>query len=205
VVEDLRGSTDADGRVLSVTQRCVADEIAAAADLVKGKAAGMPVAHVRGLSQYVQNDETSSAAKELIRTGPEDWFSYGAVEAVRSALGVEPGSARASEVGIPSLGPEDLATRAGRALRVALLTCPEASGRLDGHTIALVAGDDFTLGIAAARAEVALRGEGLTTTHLTHTPHTRTTAMTATTPTPTEVPAHEDDLTALFHALIVFH
>jgi coenzyme F420-0:L-glutamate ligase / coenzyme F420-1:gamma-L-glutamate ligase len=169
VVDDLRGSTDADGRILSVTQRCVADEIAAAADLVKGKATGVPAAHVRGLGQYVRDGESTFGARDLVRTGSGDWFGYGMVEAVRAALGVEPGSATASAVGIPSSCPEDVATRAGRALRVALLTCPSASGDVDGDTVRLVAGDDFALGVAAARAEVALHGESLTTT-LTHAP-----------------------------------
>ena len=163
VIDDLRGSRDADGRTLSVTERCVADEIAAAADLVKGKAAGVPAAHVRGLGRYVLDGEPTTGARDLVRTGPGDWFGYGAVEAVRAALGVEPGSATASEVGIPSATPEDVATRAARALRVALLTCPRASGQVDGHTIRLVAVDDFALGVAATRAEVALHGEGLTT------------------------------------------
>lgn len=159
VVDDLRGSADTNGRVLSVTERCVADEVAAAADLVKGKADGVPVAHVRGLGQYVQ--DTGTGAGDLIRTGPQDWFGYGMVEAVRAALGVEPGSAMASEVGIPCITGEDAATRAGRALRVALLTCPDAMAQVDDGTISLTAPDDYALGVVASRAEVALRGEGL--------------------------------------------
>jgi coenzyme F420-0:L-glutamate ligase/coenzyme F420-1:gamma-L-glutamate ligase len=161
VLDDLRGSRDANGRVLSVTERCVADEIAAAADLVKGKADGIPAAHLRGLSRYVLGIESASGAKELVRTGPGDWFSFGAAEAVRAALGIEPGSAAASEVGIPSIEPEHAAKRAGRALRVALLTCPEASGQVEGDAIVLMAADEFTLGIAVARTEVALHGERL--------------------------------------------
>jgi len=161
VLDDLRGSMDANGRVLSVTERCVADEVAAAADLVKGKVNGVPAAHIRGLSRYVLERESGSGAKDLIRTGPGDWFSFGAVEAVRAALGVEPGSPTASEVGIPSIEHEEAAKRAGRALRVALLTCPEASGHVDGDALELVAADDFTLGLAVARAAVALHGEGL--------------------------------------------
>jgi len=169
VVDDLRGSVDADGRTLWVTERCIADEIAAAADLVKGKATGVPVAHIRGLGQYVQDSEsmpgeTPSGARNLVRTGLGDWFGYGAFEAVRAALGVEPGSATSDEIGIPSMGPEDVATRAGRALRVALLHCPGVSGHVDGDSIRLAAADDFALGLAATRAEVALRGEGLATT-----------------------------------------
>jgi coenzyme F420-0:L-glutamate ligase/coenzyme F420-1:gamma-L-glutamate ligase len=169
VVDDLRGSTDADGRLLWVTERCVADEIAAAADLVKGKTAGVPVAHIRGLGQYVHDGESTSDAKtssarDLVRTGPGDWFSLGQAEAVRASLGVAPGSAEAAAVGIPSMNAETVAVKASRALRVALLACPDASGQVDGDTIRLTAPDDFTLGVVATRAEVALRGEGLTGT-----------------------------------------
>jgi coenzyme F420-0:L-glutamate ligase/coenzyme F420-1:gamma-L-glutamate ligase len=48
--EDLRGSADADGRVMSATIRAVADEIASAAELVLGKTARRPAALVRGAS-----------------------------------------------------------------------------------------------------------------------------------------------------------
>ena len=49
-VFDARGQLDAHGNLLEVTQVAVADEIAAAADLVKGKLRGVPVAIVRGLA-----------------------------------------------------------------------------------------------------------------------------------------------------------
>jgi coenzyme F420-0:L-glutamate ligase/coenzyme F420-1:gamma-L-glutamate ligase len=162
VIDDLRGSSDSNGRLLSVTERCVGDEIAAAADLVKGKAAGIPAAHIRGLGQYVLGAAADSGARAIVRTGAHDWFGYGMVEAIRAALGVEPGSATASEVGIAPIVGEEPAIRAMRALRVALLTCPDATGKVDGDAITLLACDDFTLGIASARTEVALHGEGLT-------------------------------------------
>ncbi len=47
-LEDLRGTPDADGRTMSSTVRAVADEIASAAELSLGKAAGRPAAIVRG-------------------------------------------------------------------------------------------------------------------------------------------------------------
>ena len=47
-LDDLRGSPDADGRVMRSTVRAVADEIASAAELALGKSAGRPVALVRG-------------------------------------------------------------------------------------------------------------------------------------------------------------
>ena len=164
LVDDLRGDVDADGRILSVTERCIGDEIAAAADLVKGKATGVPVAHVRGLGQYVDDRESTSGARDLVRTGSGDWFSLGQAEAVRAVLGVTPGSAEATAVGIPSIDRETVADKASRALRVALLACPGVSGHVDSDVVKLVAADDFALGVAATRVEVALRGEGLTTT-----------------------------------------
>ncbi len=188
VVDDLRGSRDADGRVLSVTERCVADEIAAAADLVKGKTTGIPAAHIRGLSTYVRGGEPAAGARDLVRTGPVDWFGYGTVEAVRAALGVEPGSAQAIVVGIPPMDGETPADKANRAMRVALLSCPDASAHVDGDTVQLVAADDFVLGVAATRTEVAMRGEGLTTT-LTRSP---------------APPFADEGLTAHSHVLIVF-
>jgi coenzyme F420-0:L-glutamate ligase/coenzyme F420-1:gamma-L-glutamate ligase len=169
VVDDMRGSGDADGRVLSVTERCIADEVAAAADLVKAKAIGVPAAHIRGLSRYVQDGESTTGARDLVRTGPGDWFGLGQEEAVRAALGVEPGSAQATAVGIPAVDFETRADKANRALRVALLTCPDAYGHVAGETIQITAADEFALGVVATRAEVALHGEGLTTT-LTRTP-----------------------------------
>jgi len=181
IVDDMRGSTDADGRLLWVTERCVADEIAAAADLVKGKTAGVPVAHLRGLGQYVHDGESTSDAKtsgarDLVRTGPGDWFSLGQAEAVRAALGVAPGTAEAAAVGIPSMNAETVAVKASRALRVALLACPDASGQVDGDTVRITAPDEFTLGVVATRAEVALRGEGLATT-LTRSDRTQPSAV----------------------------
>jgi len=47
-LEDLRGSPDADGRMMRSTVRAVADELASAAELTLGKTAGRPVALVRG-------------------------------------------------------------------------------------------------------------------------------------------------------------
>ncbi len=163
IVDDLRGSSDTDGRVLSVTERCIVDEMAAAADLVKGKTSGIPAAHIRGLGHFVQDSPSPSGARDLVRSGPEDWFGLGQAEAVRAALGVEPGSVEATVVGIPSMAGETPADKASRALRVALLTCPDASGHVDGDTLRLVAVDDFALGVVATRAQVALHGEGLTT------------------------------------------
>lgn len=82
VVDDLRGSTDSQGRVLEVTVPAVADELAGAADLVKGKAAGRPVAVVRGLGRFV-TDLNAAGAKRLIRAAEFDMFRLGSDEADR--------------------------------------------------------------------------------------------------------------------------
>ena len=145
-----------------MTERCVGDEIAAAADLVKGKAAGVPVAHVRGLAPAATSSgDTARARAPCVRTGPTDWFGSGRVEAVRASLGVEAGTELAREVGIPSALPEPPAARVERAVRVALLGV-EGVRRLDGPEGVVLQGEDaFTLGVAASRLVVALHGEGL--------------------------------------------
>ncbi|QYH35727.1 coenzyme F420-0:L-glutamate ligase [Salinibacterium sp. M195] len=80
VLDDLRGTVDASGRPLAVSVTAVADEIAAATDLVKGKAGGLPVAVVRGLGRHVA-DLDAVGARSLVRTGPEDMFRLGTKEA----------------------------------------------------------------------------------------------------------------------------
>ena len=71
-VVDLRGTSDALGRELKVTEVAVADEIAAAAELVMGKARGVPVVVVRGLD--ASWFRTGSVAKEIIRPPADDLF-----------------------------------------------------------------------------------------------------------------------------------
>lgn len=81
VLDDLRGTRDAAGRELQVTQSAVGDEIAAAADLVKGKANGTPVAVVRGLARYVTDEIDPAGAQPLIRDAANDMFRVGSTEA----------------------------------------------------------------------------------------------------------------------------
>ncbi|MGV8877193.1 MAG: coenzyme F420-0:L-glutamate ligase [Rhodoglobus sp.] len=80
VLDDLRGSVDASGRPLKVSVTAVADEVAAATDLVKGKAGGFPVAIVRGLAHYVEELAADGAAS-LVRIGADDMFRLGSQEA----------------------------------------------------------------------------------------------------------------------------
>jgi coenzyme F420-0:L-glutamate ligase len=70
-VVDLRGQSDAHGRELQVTEIALADEIAGAAELVKGKAANVPAVVVRGLDATWFRE---GSARELVRPPAEDLF-----------------------------------------------------------------------------------------------------------------------------------
>lgn len=82
VLDDLRGTTDSGGRQLEATIVAVADELAGTADLVKGKATGMPVAVVRGQGALV-GDLDEPGARAIIRNAEDDLFRLGADEAYR--------------------------------------------------------------------------------------------------------------------------
>ncbi|WP_405592654.1 coenzyme F420-0:L-glutamate ligase [Streptomyces sp. NBC_01190] len=90
VLGDLRGALDSHGNELSMTVTATADELAAAGDLVKGKATGVPVAVVRGLASVVDPDPGSGAedpgARALVRRAADDMFRLGTSEAVREAV-----------------------------------------------------------------------------------------------------------------------
>ena len=80
-LRDHRGQADTFGSVLEVTVAAVADEIAAAADLVKQKTTGVPVAIVRGLPDLV-TDAAGPGAAAMIRPAEEDMFRLGAADVV---------------------------------------------------------------------------------------------------------------------------
>ncbi|SFC11610.1 coenzyme F420-0:L-glutamate ligase [Streptomyces aidingensis] len=109
VLDDLRGGTDSYGNPLGVTMTALADELAAAADLVKGKTGGLPVAVVRGLAGRVMPSAppaggaagtegadgadgadgaraAAGTARDLIRPSGTDMFRLGTSEAVREAV-----------------------------------------------------------------------------------------------------------------------
>jgi coenzyme F420-0:L-glutamate ligase/coenzyme F420-1:gamma-L-glutamate ligase len=84
VVEDMRGRTDGYGNTLEMTVVAVADEVAAMADLVKGKTRGAPVAVVRGLP-FGHDD---GGAHLLVRPADEDMFRYGSRDVVAARRSV---------------------------------------------------------------------------------------------------------------------
>ncbi|RNI23169.1 coenzyme F420-0:L-glutamate ligase [Flexivirga caeni] len=166
-IDDLRGLPDTAGRDLAVTIRNIADEVASAADLVKGKVDRVPVALVSGLAAYVTAEDGPGACG-LVRTGPSDWFGLGRAEAVRAALGVAPGTPSATEAGIESVAPEPLHEKVSRAVRVALSAGDavevELAARGAALAIRLQGGDPVALGRVWARLEVALAGERVSAT-----------------------------------------
>lgn len=84
VLADLRGRSDPAGHVLDVTVTAVGDELAAAAELVKGKLDGVPVAVVRGWP--VSRSAGDGGARPLLRPPEEDLFRLGTAEAGRAAV-----------------------------------------------------------------------------------------------------------------------
>ena len=139
VVDDLRGVADSAGRSLEVTLPAIADEIAALADLVKGKVWGCPVAVVRGLSRYV-TDLEAPGARTLTRTGPADMFRLGTDEALAAgrATGLAAGRAEGLVQG-----------------RAAGLAEGRAAGLTEGRSAGLADGYDegYATGFAEGSAE----------------------------------------------------
>jgi coenzyme F420-0:L-glutamate ligase/coenzyme F420-1:gamma-L-glutamate ligase len=78
VLHAYAGKIDSQGNELAVTEVAIADELAAAADLVKGKLGGTPVAVVRGLTLV----DDKSTARDLVRPVEEDLFRLGTNEAL---------------------------------------------------------------------------------------------------------------------------
>ena len=81
-IRDARGTADTYGQVLEVTEIAVADELASAAELVKGKTDGVAAAVVRGLA--LPDDGRGAAA--LVRPAGQDWFRLGTAEAQQQTV-----------------------------------------------------------------------------------------------------------------------
>ncbi|MFB4306028.1 coenzyme F420-0:L-glutamate ligase [Actinomadura sp. GTD37] len=82
-LSDLRGRDDSYGNRLDATITAVADEIAAAGELVKGKLDGVPIAVVRGLAGIV-TPEDGPGARALVRPPSEDMFRFGSADVLRA-------------------------------------------------------------------------------------------------------------------------
>ncbi|NNF53301.1 MAG: coenzyme F420-0:L-glutamate ligase [Acidimicrobiales bacterium] len=69
---DLRGTADATGRTLHVTEVCIVDELAGAAELVRGKSSGVAVAIIRGVDEAWFG--TGSVVEDVVRSYDDDLF-----------------------------------------------------------------------------------------------------------------------------------
>lgn len=110
VIDDHAGRTDGYGNLLVVTAPALADEIAGAGDLAKGKLGMSPVAVLRGLADLVlPPDDDGAGAAALVREEEADMFGLGAREAVVQAVnGAETrgfGAPASSEVLVAALTP----------------------------------------------------------------------------------------------------
>lgn len=156
--DDTRGRGDADGRPLAVTVRAIADEVAAAADLVKGKVGGVPAAVVRGLATWVTGDDGPGATR-LVRDPEDDWFRRGAVEAVHEALGAPTGHPGVPD--IPGRLPDDPDRALARVLAVALFAAPPGATARQSGTSITVTGEPVAVGRLIERLTIAGAAEGL--------------------------------------------
>lgn len=80
-LEDLRGTPDTHGQIMEATVNALADEVASAGELVKGKTAGVPVAVISGLAHLVTEEDGPGAAA-LVRPADDDLFRYGSRDVV---------------------------------------------------------------------------------------------------------------------------
>lgn len=169
VLRDERGGTDRDGRVLDVTQVAVADQLAAAADLVRTKADGTPFVLLRGLA--VQGTGT---AADLLRPAAQDLFRHGGPDAIAvgnasaglddagptgaDAADTATAAPRDPETGAP--GPADPVplARVAAAARAALLPVDVV---VDDDRVALRADDPVALGAALQAATATATALGL--------------------------------------------
>jgi coenzyme F420-0:L-glutamate ligase / coenzyme F420-1:gamma-L-glutamate ligase len=158
---DHRGAVDPFGNRLETTRTALVDELAAAADLVKGKLSGVPVAVIRGLD--VLPPDPDAGTRPLVRLPADDLFPYGARDLVPSR---QPGA--------------DLLPRAGaltavaEALRIASAALPEFpvvvryggedDGVVDVHVPgALTVTAALNVGALLGAAVVQLHAEGWAT------------------------------------------
>jgi coenzyme F420-0:L-glutamate ligase/coenzyme F420-1:gamma-L-glutamate ligase len=170
VLHGYRGQVDRQGNELAVTEIAVADEVAAAADLVKGKLGALPVAVVRGLTIGSETSGTSRA-RDLVRPVDEDLFRLGTEESIAQG--------RREAVLLTSAGPFTDEPVAEDVLRDAVAAALTVAGpvrfahvaeqrkrlldelAIDAAEVVLVSGAEFEAGAAVRSLVVALAAEGL--------------------------------------------
>lgn len=160
VLDDLRGNTDSFGHVLEVTVTALADELAAAGDLVKGKLSGRPVAIVRGFP--VRRPDPDLGARPLVRPAADDMFSAGTRDAMTALV---------RDAAPMPADPQSRPDRAGMQRAIDAIGASSALLRIaeDGRSISAV-GAPLDVGYSLGRLMAALVAEGLRATAPTTTP-----------------------------------
>lgn len=196
-LRDHRGQADPYGNELTLTQMAIVDEVAGAAELVKGKVDGVPVAVVRGLSPDATAQPPGVVAS-LVRDSAHDMFRLGTAEA--RAAGLRAAATLADDAGLP----DDAPTAAGAGPDTAAIeravaqVAPVIGSRVTvaPPTIHLTAPSSdpaalVRLGIDAHRLRAALAAEDLASTVELHPPTTAT--LHATTLPATTLPADQGE------------
>lgn len=158
---DHRGAVDRFGNRLETTRTAVVDELASAADLVKGKLGGVPVAVVRGLT--TEPPAVDTGTRPLVRLPADDLFPYGARDLVGSRA---PGADL-----VPRAGELDAVAAAFRVAGTALPEFPvvlryggEGDGVVDVHlTDAVTTTTAVNLGALLGAVIVQLHADGWAT------------------------------------------
>ncbi|MGY2129190.1 coenzyme F420-0:L-glutamate ligase [Blastococcus sp. SYSU DS0617] len=158
---DHRGAVDAHGNRLETTRIALVDELASAADLVKGKLDGVPVAVVRGLPPAPADPDEGT--RPLVRLPADDLFPYGS----RDVVGTR---APARDL-VPRAGELDAVAAAFRTASAALPEFPvvlryggEDDGVVDVHlSDAVTTTTAVNLGALLGAAIVQLHAEGWAT------------------------------------------
>ncbi len=163
---DHRGAVDAFGNRLETTRTALVDELASAADLVKGKLAAVPVAVVRGLTVERPGPDSADedhGTRPLVRLPADDLFPYGSRDLV--------GSRQPSSELVPRAGELPAVAAAFRTASAALPEFPvvlryggEGDGVVDVHlTDAVTTTTAINLGALLGAAIVQLHAEGWST------------------------------------------
>jgi coenzyme F420-0:L-glutamate ligase/coenzyme F420-1:gamma-L-glutamate ligase len=158
VLWDLRGQRDTAGHLLEATVVAIADELASAADLVKGKLASTPVAVIRGFP-FTRNDP-DRGARPLIRPSADDMFRLGTRESRHQLVAdAAPIPVDAIDAVHTTAGSVDV-SRVHRAVHALGPVDVELSVAADGTAVS-ADGDPLQVGVVLGRLLSALAAEDL--------------------------------------------